>query len=176
MANTTTSANDHQFGFGESQNISYPINFNNFSELLNITIPEELPNITRKDITDKNEDLVINRDFILKVDGYLQKLLNEVPLYQIPPLFNAQTLFRQSKTQQDYAHQAINSSQFKYQLQQQTTPPPQPQPQQLQNVASIPQQQYKQEIPILSPLLVQQQQQQHQQPQIFLPLKQQYCI
>ena len=161
---------ESNFGFQKSFDTSSPLSLPiNMSEVVNLNIPEKLPNISKNDLTKNNDNLVLNDEFISLINGDLQSLLNNVPIFSLPPLFNAQ-----NRNNND---NSLDSSQFKYfpsSLPQQQ-PQQQPQPQQPQQPQ--PQQQQQQHIPFI--FSQQQQQQQQQQPPPQPPplvLKPQYCL
>ena len=112
--------NENNFGFRDNQNISqpFPINFNNITDIFNLSIPEELPNVTKEDISKNANDNTIDTNYINILFMTLRNLLQEVPQFQIPPLFNVANLQFKNKFQNAYADYIIKSSPYNYQQQQ----------------------------------------------------------
>ena len=132
--------NANKFGFESSQNIasSYPINIDNINDIFSLSLPEKLPNITREDIISSNDKNVIDDNFIYILLMQLNNLLRQVPKYQMPPLFNTQSIHFKNKFLNAFTENVINTSPFRYEqqqqplLQQQEQPPPQRKQQQQQ--------------------------------------------
>ena len=85
---------DNTFGFQEAQKIS-PIplaprdfNISNVLNLYDIHVPEKLPNV------DENELILndIDENFIKIIVTSLRNIFNQMPTFDIPPLFNKQTI------------------------------------------------------------------------------------
>ena len=143
ITNTNTNDNsnnninniNNKFRFtNHDQNISqsYPIDMDNLTEIFNLSPPEALPIVTKEDLLSNNNIDVIDENYISILLDYLNNLLKEVPIFQMPPLFNAKNLTFKNKFQKAFTDNILNESQFKYQ---QHSMPEQQQEMQQQNSA-----------------------------------------
>lgn len=161
--------NENNFGFRDNQNISqpFPINFNNITDIFNLSIPEELPNVTKEDVNKNANDNTIDANYINILFMTLRNLLQEVPQFQIPPLFNVANLQFKNKFQNAYTDYIIKSSPYNYQQQQ--CPPFNYQQQQL---PPFNYQQQQQQLPLHHQVSLQQQQQKTMPSQQQSPIQQ----
>ena len=164
---STSNGSDENFGFRASQNISqsYPIDFNNITDIFNLSLPEELPQVTKEHlINNDNNDHIIDDNYIEMILNILNNMLQEVPKFQMPPLFNVENLHFKNKYQTTFINDVINSSQFKYQLpissqSMTTTPPP-------TTTTTIPQSLQSQQLP--NSLYMKEKEQQQQSSPLYM--------
>ena len=144
--NLNLNPNPNNFGIRNNQNISsnYHLNhLNRMTDVFNLSIPEELPNITREDMIrggastspDINNNLIIDTRFTTLLFEQLQALLNEIPKFPMPPLLNKENVQFKDKLIYNNVKKIIEASQFDYE---QNHPNPQnpqnhPNPQNHQN-------------------------------------------
>ena len=165
---STSNGSDENFGFRASQNISqsYPVNFNNITDIFNLSLPEELPQVTKEHlINNDNNDRIIDDNYIEMILNILNSMLQEVPKFQMPPLFNVENLHFKNKYQTTFINDVINSSQFKYQQlpissQPMTTTPP------LTTTTTTPQSLQSQQLP--NSLYMKEKEQQQQSSPLYM--------
>ena len=115
----------YNFGFNKSQNISsdsYPININHMSDLYNLSIPKQLPNISSiEEIVNNNTNNngVMDSSWISIILDQLVNLLKQVPIYSLPPLFNAHNISLNDKKVRKIVTDIIGNSYDDQQQQQQ---------------------------------------------------------
>ena len=108
-------------GIANAQNISpfsYPFNITDIPNLYNLNIPEKLPEVV---ISDEEEDgevdrniivisknKIIDRDWVSNILLQLERLVQQMPKYQLPPLINVDTSI--NKNLKTYLDEIVNDN------------------------------------------------------------------